>query len=94
MVSSSTTRAPNPVASASREGRDSHGAGTLAKGPDFVIENTMRWPVGDRAVSELTFVRTSRTASDQIHGCDLFTMRDGKVLRKDTYLKQIRPASN
>jgi ketosteroid isomerase-like protein len=67
----------------------------MAKAPDFVLENTTRWFVGDRAVAEFTYVRTSEDGERvEIRGCDLFTLRDGKVLRKDTYLKQIRPPSN
>ena len=63
------------------------------KGPDFVVENIRRWPTGDRVVSEFTLVRISPTGErTEFHGCDLFTMRDGKVLRKDTYLKFPRPS--
>ena len=61
------------------------------KGPDFVIENTIRWFADDRAVGEFTFVRISPSGQrTEVRGCDLFTLRDGKVLRKDTYLKQRR----
>jgi ketosteroid isomerase-like protein len=59
------------------------------KGPDFTIENTIRWFAGDRAAAEFTFVRIAPDGRrTEIRGCDLFTLRDGKVLRKDTYLKQ------
>ena len=49
-------------------------------GPSFTLENASRWIAGDRAVSEWTYVA---------RGCDLFELRDGKVARKDTYLKQV-----
>ena len=59
---------------------------------DFVLENATRWSLGDRAVAEWTYVRILESGQRvEIRGCDLFTLRDGKVLRQDTYLKQIRP---
>jgi hypothetical protein len=65
------------------------------KGPDFAIENTIRWFAGDRAVGEFTFVRFLPNGQrTEVRGCDLFTLRDGKVLRKDTYLKQVRSAQS
>jgi ketosteroid isomerase-like protein len=62
----------------------------MFKGPDFTLENATRWIAGDRAVSEWTYVTTTRSGRRvELRGCDLFTLRDGKVLRKDTYLKQV-----
>lgn len=62
----------------------------MFEGPDFVLENASRWLSGDRAVSEWTYVASSRSGRRiEVRGCDLFTLRDGKVTRKDTYLKQI-----
>jgi ketosteroid isomerase-like protein len=68
---------------------------TMFKGPDFQLENTTRWVHGDRAVSEWTYVATTRSGRRvEMRGCDLFQLRDGKVTRKDTYLKRVaRPAS-
>jgi ketosteroid isomerase-like protein len=61
----------------------------MFKGPAFTLENATRWIAGDRAVSEWTYVTTTRSGRRiELRGCDLFTLRDGKVLRKDTYLKQ------
>ena len=62
----------------------------MFKGPEFTLENGSRWIAGDRAVSEWTYVATSKSGRrSAVRGCDLFELRDGKVLRKDTYLKQI-----
>jgi ketosteroid isomerase-like protein len=62
----------------------------MFKGADFTLENASRWMAGDRAVSEWTYAATSRSGRRiEVRGCDLFELRDGKVLRKDTYLKQV-----
>jgi ketosteroid isomerase-like protein len=64
----------------------------MFKGPAFTLENGSRWIAGDRAVSEWTYVATSKSGRRiEVRGCDLFELRDGKVRRKDTYLKQIVP---
>lgn len=61
------------------------------KAPDFSIEQRGRWFAGDRVVSEFRFITTSPNGERvELHGCDLFTLRGGKVLKKDTYLKQRR----
>jgi len=63
----------------------------MFKGPDFRIESLGRWIAGDRAVSQFRYVTTTPGGERvELHGCDLFTLRDGKVVRKDTYLKQAR----
>jgi ketosteroid isomerase-like protein len=62
----------------------------MFKGAAFALENGSRWIAGDRAVSEWTYVATSRSGRRiEVRGCDLFELRDGKVTRKDTYLKQV-----
>jgi len=62
----------------------------MFKGPSFTLENATRWIAGDRAVSEWTYVATSKSGRRiEVRGCDLFALRDGKVTRKDTYLKQV-----
>lgn len=44
--------------------------------------------IGDRGVSEWTFTgtRTDGTCVE-VHGCDLFTFRDGKIALKNSYRK-------
>jgi steroid delta-isomerase-like uncharacterized protein len=47
---------------------------------------------GDRGVSEWTF--TGKHADGkrvEVHGCDLFTFRDGKILLKNSYRKNRPP---
>jgi steroid delta-isomerase-like uncharacterized protein len=43
---------------------------------------------GDRAVSEWTFTGTRRDGTRvEVHGCDLFTLRDGRIAVKNSYRK-------
>ena len=44
---------------------------------------------GDRAVSEWTFTGTTKDgAKVEVNGCDLFTLRGGKIAIKNSYRKQ------
>ena len=44
---------------------------------------------GDRAVSEWTFTGTTKTgARVEVNGCDLFTLRGGRIAVKNSYRKQ------
>jgi len=44
---------------------------------------------GDRAVSEWTFTGTTRAgARVEVNGCDLFTLRGGRIAVKNSYRKQ------
>jgi steroid delta-isomerase-like uncharacterized protein len=60
--------------------------------PDARWNNARHFVVGDRGVSEWTFTgtRADRTRVE-VHGCDLFTCRDGKIVVKNSYRKN-RPA--
>ena len=47
---------------------------------------------GDRGVSEWTFTGTRADGSRvEVHGCDLFTFRDGKIAMKNSYRKNRPP---
>jgi steroid delta-isomerase-like uncharacterized protein len=47
---------------------------------------------GDRGVSEWTFIGTNRDGKRvEVAGCDLFTLRDGRIAVKNSYRKN-RPA--
>ncbi len=47
---------------------------------------------GDRGVSEWTFTGTRADGTRvEVHGCDLFTFRDGKIALKNSYRKN-RPS--
>jgi steroid delta-isomerase-like uncharacterized protein len=49
---------------------------------------------GERGVSEWTFTGTrSDGARVEVHGCDLFTFRDGKIVLKNSYRKNRPPLS-
>lgn len=44
---------------------------------------------GDRAVSEWTFTGTTKDGSRvEVNGCDIFTLRGGKIVLKNSYRKQ------
>ncbi len=49
--------------------------------------------VGDRGFSEWTFIATRAAdgARFEVHGVDLFTLRDGKIASKDSYRKDRPP---
>ena len=47
---------------------------------------------GDRGVSEWTFTGTKADGTRvEVHGCDLFTFRDGKIALKNSYRKNRPP---
>jgi len=58
--------------------------------PDIAFRDVTRWVHGDRGVTEWTCVATTPKGHRmEVRGCDLFTFRDGKVARKDTYFKRV-----
>jgi len=58
--------------------------------PDVAFVDARRWVCGDRGVAEWTCTATTpKGRAMAVRGCDLFEFRDGKVLRKDTYFKQV-----
>ena len=51
--------------------------------------NPRHFVAGNRAVSEWTFTgTTSAGAKVEVNGCDVFTLRDGKIALKNSYRKQ------
>jgi steroid delta-isomerase-like uncharacterized protein len=61
--------------------------------PDAHWGNARHFVHGDRAVSEWTFTGTRADGSRvEVNGCDLFTIRDGRIAVKNSYRKN-RPAS-
>ena len=57
--------------------------------PDVHFGEDSHWVAGDRGCSEWTFTGTSASGERmEVGGCDLFTFRDGKICRKDSYMKQ------
>ncbi len=56
--------------------------------PDAHWGNARHFVHGDRAVSEWTFTGTRADGSRvEVQGCDLFTLRGGKILLKNSYRK-------
>lgn len=60
--------------------------------PDARWSNARHLVHGDRGVSEWTFSGTRADGSRvEVHGCDLFTFREGRIAVKDSYRKN-RPS--
>jgi len=60
--------------------------------PDAHWGNARHFVVGERGVSEWTFTGTRVDGTRvEVHGCDVFTFRDGKIALKDSYRKN-RPS--
>jgi taurine dehydrogenase small subunit len=60
--------------------------------PDAHWVNARHFVVGDRGVSEWTFIGTRVDGSRvEVHGCDVFTFRNGKIALKDSYRKNRPP---
>lgn len=56
--------------------------------PDAHWDNARHFVRGERGVSEWTFTGTQADgARVEVHGCDLFTFRDGKIALKNSYRK-------
>lgn len=56
--------------------------------PDAHWGNARHFVHGDRGVSEWTFTGTRVDGTRiEVHGCDLFTFRGGKILVKNSYRK-------
>jgi steroid delta-isomerase-like uncharacterized protein len=63
--------------------------------PDAHWGGARHFVAGERGVSEWTFTGTRADGTRvEVHGCDLFTFRDGKIALKDSYRKNRPPASN
>ena len=60
-----------------------------------VIGKARHFVVGDRGVSEWTFTGTRADGSHvEVHGCDIFTFRDGRIALKNSYRKNRPPTSS
>jgi ketosteroid isomerase-like protein len=67
-----------------REGLASRFAGI----PDVHYGDATHWVAGDRACSEWLLTGTKVNGEKvRVRGCDLFTVRAGKIVRKDSYWK-------
>jgi len=60
--------------------------------PDAHWGDARHFVDGDRGVSEWTFTGTRADGTRvEVHGCDLFTFRNGKILLKNSYRKNRPP---
>lgn len=60
--------------------------------PDAQWRNARHFVQEDRGVSEWTFTGTKADGSRvEVHGCDLFTFRDGRIALKNSYRKNRPP---
>lgn len=67
-------------------------ADVYATFPDAQWRNARHMVCGERGVSEWTFTGTRTDGSRvEVHGCDLFIFRDGRIALKNSYRKN-RPA--
>lgn len=56
--------------------------------PDAQWRNARHFVHGERGVSEWTFTGTRADGTRvEVHGCDLFTFREGRIALKDSYRK-------
>jgi steroid delta-isomerase-like uncharacterized protein len=63
--------------------------------PDAHWGGARHFVQGDRGVSEWTFTGTRTDGTRvEVHGCDLFTFRDGKIALKNSYRKNRPPKSD
>jgi ketosteroid isomerase-like protein len=73
------------------EGREAVRAGLASRFagiPDVHYGDASHWAAGDRGCSEWLLTGTSVDgARIEVRGCDLYTFRDGAVVRKDSYWK-------
>jgi ketosteroid isomerase-like protein len=66
-------------------------AGRFAGIPDVRYQDDTHFVDGERGASEWTLSGTTLEGSRiEVRGCDLWTFRDGKIAKKDSYWK-IRP---
>ena len=62
--------------------------------PDARWNNLRSFVTGNRAVSEWTFTGTRKDGSYvEVNGCDLLTVRDGRIAIKNSYRKNRPPLS-
>jgi steroid delta-isomerase-like uncharacterized protein len=79
-------------------GRDAVRAGFVevwTNFPDAHWGNARHFVQGNRGVSEWTFTGTRTDGTRvEVHGCDLFSFRDGKITIKNSYRKNRPPVTH
>ena len=67
-------------------------AAVFAQYPDARWNNARHFVTGDRGVSEWTFTGTLKDGKRvEVDGCDLLTLRDGKIAVKNSFRKNRPP---
>jgi steroid delta-isomerase-like uncharacterized protein len=70
-------------------------ADVWANFPDAHWGGARHFVCGERGISEWTFTGTRRDgARFEVHGCDLFTFREGKIALKNSYRKNRPPTTD
>jgi len=60
--------------------------------PDLRYEEDSHWVAGDTGISQWTLRGTTRARERiEVRGCDFFTFRGGKIVKKDSYWKIREP---
>jgi uncharacterized protein (TIGR02246 family) len=81
---------PFGAKAAGRQGLRKAYAAIWATFPDARWTNARHFVSGDRACSEWTFIGTRTDGTRvEVRGCDLFTIRDGRIAVKDSFRKQV-----
>ena len=57
--------------------------------PDIQWQDGQSWIMGDKALSEWRVTGAAPTGRIDCLGCDLWEFRQGKIIKKDTYYKQV-----
>jgi ketosteroid isomerase-like protein len=55
--------------------------------PDVQYTDDTHFVAGDIGVSQWTLRGTTSGGAIEVRGCDFFTFRDGKIIKKDSYWK-------
>lgn len=62
--------------------------------PDVHYGDDEHWVSGNHGVSTWTLTGTTKDGKKiKVRGCDLFTFKDGKIVRKDSYWKIVEPST-
>lgn len=67
-------------------------AGRFAGLPDVHYGDAEHFVCGDTGISKWLLTGTTPAGSRiEVRGCDFYTFRDGKIIRKDSYWKIVEP---
>ena len=61
--------------------------------PDIQWSGGQSWIIGNKAISEWRVTATAASGPIDCLGCDLWEFRQDKIVKKDTYYKQVVPTN-